>query len=125
MNRLLICTLAIFVAITSTAFLNRTRTVVSVLDTDNSFELRARFPEERINEVRKAIDHAFQPDVLFGKTIRQYDALLMLKDGTLFSLKLSNDRLVIKLNKKKNSEASIERMKRVFDAAKAVIKNDD
>ncbi len=122
MNRLVIFFLTVFLLTGSTAFSIREKTVVSVLDTDDSYELRARFPESKLKELKKAIDNAFQPDVLFGNSIREYDALLLLKDGTLFSLKLSNDRLVIKLNKKKNSEASLERMKRVFSAAKTAIK---
>lgn len=122
MNRLIILFVTIFLLTGSTAFSIREKTVVSVLDTDDSYELRARFPEAKAKELRKAIDDAFQPDVLFGNSIREYDALLLLKDGTLFSLKLSNDRLVIKLNKKKNSEASFARMQRVFSAAKIAIK---
>lgn len=122
MNRFIPIALSILFLFGSTGFSNRARTVVSVLDTDNSYELRARFPEEKVNEVRQALDHAFHPDVLFGSSIRQYDALLMLKDGTLFSLKMSNDRLVIKFNKKKNSVASLERMKRIFTSAQSVIK---
>jgi hypothetical protein len=122
MNRLVTFFLTTLLLFGSTAFSIREKTVVSVLDTDDSYELRARFPEGKVKELKKAIDNAFQPDVLFGNSIREYDALLLLKDGTLFSLKLSNDRLVIKLNKKKNSEASLERMKRVFSAAKMAIK---
>ncbi len=125
MTRLITFTLALFLLTGSTAFRLREKSVVSVFDTDNSYELRARFSEDKLRELRKAIDTAFQPDVLFGNSIRQYDAILMLKDGTLFHLKLSNDRLVIKLNKKKNSEASLERMKKVFVAAKLVITNND
>jgi hypothetical protein len=97
------------------------RTVFSVLDTDNSYELRASFHKEKSEALKKAINNSIQPERLFGQSINQYDADITLNDGTRFHLKISETRIVIKFNKKINKETAYERMKIIFAAAKKAL----
>jgi hypothetical protein len=97
------------------------KTVVSVLDTDYYYELRATFQEEKHEELKKAIDKSIQPEKLFGQSITRYDADITLNDGTHFHLKISDTKIVIKFSKKTNSAAAYERMKTIFEAAKKAL----
>jgi hypothetical protein len=97
------------------------KTVVSVLDTDNSYELRATYDEEKSEALKEALDNSVRPDKLFGQSISRFDAYIVLNDGTRFYFKYSDTRLVIKFNKKANSAAAFERMKTIFAAAKSVL----
>jgi hypothetical protein len=97
------------------------RTVVSIIDIDNYYELRATYHEEKNKAVKEALNESIRPDTLFSQSVSQYDADILLDDGTRFHLKISDTKLVIKFSKKANSIASYERMKKVFEAAKKAL----
>ncbi len=98
------------------------KTLVSVVETDHYYELRATYDERKNEALKKAINNSLQPDKLFGQSITQYDAYIVLDDGTRFRLKFSDSKIVIKFSKKANSAASYEKMKKVFAAVKKVLK---
>jgi c-di-AMP phosphodiesterase-like protein len=98
------------------------RTVVSVVDTDNYYELRATFDESKSSALKEAIDQSIHPDKLFGKSVSGYDAKVILQDGTRFYIRCADTKLVIKFNKKANTAAAYERMKIIFAEAKKVLK---
>jgi hypothetical protein len=97
------------------------KTVVSVIDTDTYYELRATYSEEKSKAVKGALNESILPDTLFSQSVSQYDADIVLDDGTRFHLKISDTKLVIKFSKKSNSAVSYERMKKVFEAAKKAL----
>jgi hypothetical protein len=97
------------------------RTIVSVIDTDNYYELRATYSEEKNKAVKEALNESIHPDKLFTEFVSQYDADIVFDDGTRFHIKISDTKLVIKFSKKSNSTVSYERMKKVFEAAKKAL----
>jgi hypothetical protein len=97
------------------------KTLVSVVETDNYYELRATYHERKNEALKEAINNSIQPDKLFGQSITQYDAYIVLDDGTRFRLKFSDTKIVIKFSKKANSSTSYEKMQKVFAAVKKVL----
>ena len=97
---------------------------VGVSESRDSYKLHAEFNEDKTGKVQGYINRQIAPNVLFASTEEYFDANTELGDRTLFYIKSSPGRLLIKLDKRKNTRASYERIKNMCEGIVAILKQE-
>jgi hypothetical protein len=94
---------------------------VTILDTDDTYQLTASFDKEKIGKVQHFINKSIKPNGLFESGDDYLDAVTLLHDKTKFYIKAFKGELFISLNKKENSVESYNRIKKMCEGVKDIV----
>jgi hypothetical protein len=98
------------------------KTKLTITENDNlSYELTAIYSDYKTQSVHEAVNKSLNPEIIFRANQANLNAKYTLKDGTSFLVKYSKGNLSIKFDKTKNSEASYQKMKRLYSAISDVL----
>lgn len=97
------------------------RTSFSVKESDNSYQLSATYDPDKTGKVQETLDDYLKQrgDVSFRNT--QLDATMTLNDKTIFYIKSSPGNLLIKFDKKRNSEKALARFKKLGEELRELL----
>jgi hypothetical protein len=98
------------------------KTKVTITENDNQlYELTAQYSDYKAKKVKEIVNTTLSPDVIFKSNSGEINAKYTMNDGTSFYLKSTNGTLNIKFERTKNSEASYQKMKRLYSAISDVL----
>lgn len=95
---------------------------IAVTDTDDTYELSAKFNEDFTGRVQDYINHSIRPNNLFRSTHDYFNVTTRLNDNTEFHIKESPGELEVEFDKKKNSYASYQRIRKMCEGISDVLK---
>ena len=95
---------------------------ISVVDTDDTYALTATFNEDYTGRVQDYINRSIKPNSLFRSTHDYFNVITTLADKTEFHVKESPGELEIDFDKRKNSAASYQRVKKMCEGISNVLK---
>jgi hypothetical protein len=104
-------------------FHNNHYTNISISESAVSFRLSAYFNENKTRKVQRYINRCVEPNGLFSNENGVFDANTILDDKTKFYIKSRPGELLIKLNKRENSDDSYIRIKKMCEGIKGVIED--
>ena len=96
-------------------------TSISIKDSENLYKLTAYFPEDRTAKVKRYINSCISEGEFFTPGNDPVDITADLKDNTRFHIKSRNGKLLIEIKKSENTEASLERIKKMCEGIKKVL----
>ncbi len=98
--------------------MNRDNINISVKESTDEYKFSAEFNEKRSKKVQQFMD-----DFLDQNTFRnaELDADITLDDGTKFYIELHPGEIKIKLNKRKNSLESYQKIKKMGEEIKQIL----
>jgi hypothetical protein len=94
---------------------------ISVSDSDDEYKFVAHFDQSRTRDVQRFINNSMSPSGLFSGEDDHLNVDTSLKDGTTFKVKESPGELTIRIDKKSNSPASVQRIRNMCEGVKKVI----
>lgn len=92
---------------------------ISVTDSDDTYEFVAKFDKHKTKQIQDFINAKMAPSM--SATGNHVDITTKLDDNTQFELEESPGKVLIKLDKEANSEASYHRVKTMCEGIKKVI----
>lgn len=95
---------------------------ISVTDTDDTYILTAAFNEDYTGRVQDYINHSTSPNSMFRSTHDYFNVSTTLSDKTEFHIKESPGELKIEFDKRKNSNASYLRIKKMCEGVSDLLK---
>ena len=96
-------------------------TSITINDSENMYRLTAYFPEDKTASVKRYINSCISQGDFFTPGNDPVDVTADLKDNTRFHLKSRNGKLLIEFKKSENSEASLDRIKKMCEGIKKVL----
>lgn len=97
---------------------------ISVTDTDDTYALSAKFDENYTGRVQDYINHSIKPTDLFRSAHDYFNVTTRLKDNTEFHIKESPGELEVEFDKKKNSYASYQRIRKICEGISNLLKGE-
>ncbi|MDO3642524.1 hypothetical protein [Mucilaginibacter sp. L3T2-6] len=97
---------------------------ISVTDTDDTYALSAKFDENYTGRVQDYINHSIKPTDLFRSARDYFNVITRLKDNTEFHIKESPGELEVEFDKKKNSYASYQRIRKMCEGISNLLKGE-
>jgi hypothetical protein len=94
---------------------------IAVNDDNDKYKFSASFPESKTYAVEQYVNSSIAPNRLFKSESDYFDVTTTLTDQTEFYIKGSSGRLKIEIDKKKNSIASVYRIRRMCDGIKNIL----
>jgi hypothetical protein len=101
--------------------LNRDNTSITITENDDTYTFSASFNKSNTGTVERYINTSIKPNSLAGSENDYFDASTSLIDKTTFHIKESPGKLEIKLDKRKNSNASYFRIRKMCDGIKELL----
>ncbi|WP_429376792.1 hypothetical protein [Mucilaginibacter sp. UYCu711] len=96
-------------------------TSVSLTEDHNSYELSAKYNEELTDKVNKCLDEGLAKGTDFSFKNTRLDAVMTLDNGVTFYAKNSPGKLILKLDKRKNSTELYNRFKKMCEEVSAIV----
>jgi len=96
-------------------------TSISIKESENIYKMTAYFPENKTARVKSYINSFISQGDFFTPGNDPVDITADLKDNTKFHIKSKSGKLLIELKKSENSEASLERIKKMCEGIKKVL----
>ena len=112
--------LAISVCFSCSNFHNGHNINISISESSHKYRLSAYYGRANYEKVHRYINECIQPTRLDGDYV---DVTTTLEDKTTFYIKSTSGELLIKLDKRENSEASYRRIKKICEGIKEVLKD--
>ena len=97
---------------------------ISVTDTDDTYALSAKFDQNYTERVQDYINHSIKPTDLFRSAHDYFNVITRLKDNTEFHIKESPGKLEVEFDKKKNSYASYQRIRKMCEGISNLLKGE-
>jgi hypothetical protein len=94
---------------------------VSVSEDEDSYRLAAYFDESKTAKVQFYINQELSPNSVFGSSTDHLNITTMLDDKTTFHINASPGKLKITLDKKENSKASYQRIKKIGEGVNSIL----
>ncbi len=96
-------------------------TSISISEDEETYQLKASYNRHITGRIQQYINHCIKPNSLFQSENDYFDANTTLADKTEFYIKESPGKLKIVLDKRKNSSASLQRIKNMCTGIKDVL----
>jgi hypothetical protein len=119
---LCLASLSIFVGWMKFQHHNNDNLSISVTDTDDTYALSAKFNEDYTGRVQDYINHSIRPNGLFRSAHDYFNVTTRLSDNTEFHIKESPGELELEFDKRKNSYASYQRIRKMCEGVSEVLK---
>jgi hypothetical protein len=94
---------------------------IAVNDDNDKYKFSASFPDSKTHAVEQYVNSSIAPNSLFKSENDYFDVTTTLTDQTEFYLKGKSGELHIEIDKRKNSNASIYRIRRMCDGVKNIL----
>jgi hypothetical protein len=94
---------------------------ISISEDDDTYQLKASYNRHSTGRVQQYINHCIEPNSLFKSENDYFDVTTTLTDKTEFYIKESPGKLKIVFDKRKNTSASLARMKNMYTGIKNVL----
>jgi len=96
-------------------------TSITIKESESTYKMTASFPEDKTARIKQYINSCISDGDFFTPGNDPVDVTADLKDNTKFHLKSRNGKLLIELKKSENSEASLERIRKMCEGIKKVL----
>jgi len=96
-------------------------TSITIKESENIYSLVAYFPVEQTARIKRYINSCISESEFFTPGNDPVDITADLKDNTRFRIKSKNGKLLIELKKSENTEASLQRIKKMCEGIKQVL----
>lgn len=91
---------------------------IAVTDSDDYYKIKAEFAEDKTRKVQKYLNKNFSPNEIFASEDDHMDITTKLWGDTWIYIKSSPGKLILRLDKDKNSKESYRRVKEVAEGLK-------
>ena len=120
-NKSILVALALLLSCLMSCFGPEGDTSITIKESETIFKLTAYFPEDKTARVKRYINSCISKEEFFTPGNDPVDVTADLSDNTRFHLKTRNGKLLIELKKSENSEASLERIRKMCEGIKKVL----
>ena len=94
---------------------------IAVNDDNDKYKFSESFPEGKTYAVEQYVNSSIAPNGLFKSEHDYFDVTTTLKDQTEFYIKGSSGKLKIEIDKRRNSIASVYRIRSMCDGIKNIL----
>lgn len=120
MKNILTLAFVAFLSISCNSCNHKNDLSVSVSESEDEYKFSADYDESDTREVQQHINRTLAPNVVFSGDGDQV-VHTKLQDGTFLKVKSSPGELEIKVNKKENSPASVQRIRDMCMSLKEIV----
>lgn len=106
---------------TTTNAVKSGKTSVSITEDNKNYEFSAKYDEELTDRVNKYLDEGIAKGAKFSFKNAQLDAVMTLDNGITFYAKNSPGKLILKLDKRKNSTELYNRFKKTCEEISNIV----